>query len=65
MDVKMPTVVLRLLNIQTIKRMGPLTSHWSVRCWLSELNSTRQKDKGSVSSRLFQEEYALEEVDGN
>lgn len=62
MDVKMPTVVLRLLNIQSFKRMGPLTS---VRHWLSEVNSIRQKDKGSVSSRLFHEEYALKEVDGN
>ena len=61
----MPTVVSRPLNIQTIKRMGTLTSHWSARCWLSELSSIREKDKGSVSSRLFHEEYALEEADGN
>ena len=38
MDVKMPTVVLRLLNIQSFKRMGPLTS---VRHWLSGLVDAR------------------------
>lgn len=41
----MHTVVWRLLNIQTLERMGGLTSHCAAECRLSELNSVTQKDE--------------------
>lgn len=50
MDIKMPTILLRLLNIQALKRMGRLTLHWSVKLWLSELRSIRQRGE----LKLFQ-----------